>query len=86
MKTWLHSNRGFLSCLASLVIIHELLLWFLAGRDVLAVLLAPNSMTPLFWAALAVMLLLTRLLLFFAAPACLAWRITEGLSKPKKLP
>ncbi len=77
MKSWFHRNRWFFIRLAVLIGLHELVLWTLAGRDVTAVLLAPNANTPLPWVFLAGLLLILRLLLLVVAPARLVWRLTR---------
>ena len=77
MKSWFHRHRWFLIRLVVLVGAHELTLWTLAGRDVTAVLLAPNANTPLHWAVLALLLLVLRILLFVIAPARIVWKLTE---------
>lgn len=77
LKLWSRKNRGFLTRLVALVVLHELLVWMLCGRDVTAVLLSPNANTPIHWALLAVGVLGLRFLLFVVAPARVVWLLTK---------
>ena len=68
--------------LGSMILLHELLVLLLCGRDVTAVLLAPNANTPIHWALLALLLLGLRCLLFIVAPARFVWLLTKSRQIP----
>ena len=73
--------RGFLIRLGFVLLLHETLIWLLCGRDVTAVLLAPNADTPVQWALVAVVLLFLRFLLLVVAPARFIWLLTKPQRK-----
>ncbi len=81
MKAWFVRHRPLFAKIALLLVLHEVIVRTLAGRDVIAVLLAPNPNTPFHWAVLAGLLLVTRLLLLLVVPGFLVWRFTQPAGK-----
>jgi hypothetical protein len=82
------SARGLLARALALVPIHAALLWYLAGKNIVAALLAPSEQMGHGTAAIGVLFALVRLMTIFVLPglvvACVGVILLNRLTRPDK--